>query len=102
MGDGQGSSPRVELWVIDWLCLRQPAAGTDDANCRPMLSRSPFHGRATAPVAGSDGHGHLLDELNQLPVLSWPPRPTPGLPPLKHSESCPLPADDGLGLEDNQ
>jgi hypothetical protein len=76
MGDGRGSSPRVEPWVIDWLCLRQPAGGID----RP----------------------HLPNELDQLTVLASSPRPMPGLPAPEGSEPRSLPADDGLRSEDDQ
>jgi hypothetical protein len=61
MGEGQGCAPRAESWVSCWNCLRPPAADTNEANLRPRVSRLPFRGRATAPVAGWDGQGPGID-----------------------------------------
>jgi hypothetical protein len=62
MGDGQGSSPRAEPWLSCWLGLRQPAAGTDDANRQPTVSRSPSHHPAIALAVGLDCHARGSDE----------------------------------------
>ena len=89
MGDGQGASTHAEPWVSCWLCLRQPAAGTDDAGRPPAAFRSPSRSPAIVLAVG-------------FRVLSRSPTPVPGLPAPEQAESGSLPADESLGLENHQ
>ena len=54
----------------------------------------------TAP--GGIDSPHLTDELNQFPVFCRAPNSRARLPSPKEPESCPVPADDGFGSEDQQ
>lgn len=54
IGPVRGSGPTAGHWVKRGRSLRWPAADSDDADRRPVASRSPFHGPVSSPTAGLD------------------------------------------------
>ena len=47
------------------------------------------------------GKAHLADQVSDLPGNPWSARSIPRLPPPERLEAAPVPAQHGLGLDDD-